>query len=245
MAVLYDTIGGSYHNYRTSDPRIACVIHAALGTAKTVLNVGAGTGSYEPRDRHVTALEPSRKMIAQRHPQAAQACQGTAENLPFPDNAFDAAMAILTVHHWSDLRAGLLEMRRVTRGPLVFLTFDPDGAYFWLTDYIPDLIMLDQATMPKLKIFEDILGPIKSTTVMVPHDCSDGFLGAYWRRPAAYLDPEIRSAISSFAKVPNPSGPLAKLAADLDSGDWHRRYRHLLDKPCLDIGYRLIVADNH
>lgn len=245
MAALYDTIGKDYHRQRKPDPRIARIIHQALGTADCVLNVGAGTGSYEPRDRRVTALEPSREMIAQRHPDAPKAHQGVAESLPFADRAFDASMALLTVHHWSDLRAGLLEMRRVTRGPLVFLTFDPDGPYFWLTDYFPELVELDQAIMPKLKIFDDILGQTAVQTVSVPHDCTDGFLGAYWRRPDAYLDPAVRSAISSFSKISNISAPLAKLAADIESGRWQKNHRRLLDKPDLDIGYRLIVAESH
>ena len=199
MHASYDTIGVNYADLRKPDPRIERVIAEALGSAKTVLNVGAGTGSYEPADREVTAVEPSAEMIRQRrHTAAARVVQGYAEDLPFDDKTFDAAMAVLTVHHWTDKAKGMQEMRRVTRGPVVILTFDPAHPGFWLADYVPELAALDDTQMPQMTDYEIWLGPVEITAVPVPHDCADGFLYAYWRRPAAYLDPRIRAAMSSF-----------------------------------------------
>ncbi len=242
MDALYDRIGVGYSNLRKPDVRIADAIHLALGDAKSVLNVGAGTGSYEPTDLAVTALEPSTEMISQRPPGPAKAHQGIAEDMPFADDQFDAAMAVLTVHHWSDIKAGLLEMRRVAKDRLVILTFDPDSPYFWLADYIPEIVTLDKPIMPELSAFDQILGDTTVEVVPVPHDCTDGFLGAYWRRPHAYLDPAVRSAISTFSKLDDASSALAKLEQDLASGAWEERYGHLMEAESLDIGYRLVVA---
>lgn len=243
MNPIYDTIGLGYAGKRLPDPRIARAIHDALEGAETVLNVGAGAGSYEPVDRMVTALEPSVEMIRQRPQGSVKVIQGFAEHLPFADDEFDAAMAVLTVHHWTDFEAGLLEMRRVARQRLVFLTFDPCGPYFWLADYLPEIITLDQPIMPPIAEFRRILGEASVSPVLVPHDCTDGFLGAYWRRPEAYLDPQVRAAISTFAKLEDMPEGLARLEADLNSGVWAERYGHLLSVDALDIGYRLIVVD--
>ena len=243
MTALYDKIGIGYTNLRQPDPRIASAIHHALGDAETVLNVGAGAGSYEPVDRKVTALEPSAEMIAQRSAGSGKAHQGVAEDMPFEDGQFDAAMAVLTVHHWSDLEKGLGEMRRVTKGPLVILTFDPEAHYFWLADYIPEIVELDQPIMPKMSEYGRILGDVKIKNVPVPHDCTDGFLGAYWRRPHAYLDPDVRASISTFAKLDEAPESLAQLERDLESGVWQERYGHLMEEQSLDAGYRLVVAD--
>ncbi len=243
MKPLYDKIGVGYAQRRQPDPRIARAIQQALGDAHSVLNIGAGTGSYEPSDRDVTALEPSAEMIQQRPPGTATAHQGAAENLPFADRQFDAAMAVLTVHHWSDLNAGLREMRRVAKDRAVILTFDPAADYFWLADYIPEIIALDQPIMPKMDAFQAVLGQTNVEAVPVPHDCTDGFLGAYWRRPEAYLDPDVRSAISTFAKLDDISGALKQLEDDLASGAWDARYGNLMLKESLDIGYRLVVAN--
>lgn len=243
MKALYDGIGVGYANLRKSDKRIAQAIHHALGDAKSVLNVGAGTGSYEPTGRHVTALEPSMAMIMQRPPGSARAYQGVAENLPFADSQFDAAMALLTVHHWSDLDTGLLEMCRVAKDRLVILTFDPESPYFWLTDYFPEIIDIDKAIMPELKAFEQVLGKMTVETVAISHDCTDGFLGAYWRRPKAYLDAGVRSAISIFSMLRDVTSPLKRLERDLTSGAWDEKYGHLMTAVSLDVGYRLIVSD--
>lgn len=239
---IYDTIGLDYANLRKADPRIAAMVEAALGDARTVLNVGAGTGNYEPADRVVTALEPSAEMIAQRPAGAAPVVQGTAEALPFADDSFDAAMGVLTVHHWSDPAQGLREMRRVARGPLVLLTFDPDSRVAWILDYWPQLAELDAATMPKLSLYETVLGPVKMIPVPIPADCTDGFLYAYWRRPAAYLDPAVRKAISSFWKIDGPQAGFDRLAADLASGAWDARYGGLLAQDAIDAGYMLVVS---
>jgi SAM-dependent methyltransferase len=242
MDSIYDTIGVNYSELRKPDPRIAALIDKALGTARTVLNVGAGAGSYEPADRRVTALEPSMEMIRQRPAAAASVVQGHAEELPFDDESFDASMAILTVHHWSDKAKGLREMRRVTRGPVVVLTYDSSFRRFWLADYIPELVALDEAQMPRMTDYEEWLGPVDISPVPIAHDCSDGFLCAYWRRPAAYLDPRIRAAISSFWAVGDVSEALSKLERDLESGAWARRYTDLLDLDEYDCGYRLVVT---
>lgn len=226
---------------RRPDPRIAALIHAALAPAQTVLNVGAGTGSYEPADRAVTAVEPSAAMIAKRPADAAPAVQASADRLPFADNSFDAAMAVLTVHHWPDKAAGLAELRRVTKGPIVLLTFDPE-ARPWLTDYLPALAALDAAQMPALGDYARWLGPVEIVPVPVPHDCSDGFLYAYWRRPHAYLDPHVRSGSSSFWALDGLEAGLDRLARDLESGDWQRRHAALLDAVVWDVGYRLVVS---
>ncbi len=243
MRSSYDTIGVNYSDLRKPDSRIEMLIGRALGTAKTVLNVGAGAGSYEPDDRQVTAVEPSVEMIRQRSASAASAIQGYAEDLPFDDNSFDASMAILTVHHWADKEKGLKEMRRVTRGPVVVLTYDPSVRGFWLADYIPELVALDEAQMPGMTDYETWLGPVEISAVPIPHDCTDGFLCAYWRRPAAYLDPRIRAAMSSFWALDNVSEGLKKLASDLDTGAWAERYFDLLNFDERDFGYRLVSSD--
>jgi SAM-dependent methyltransferase len=240
---LYDRIGVGYSAYRRPDPRIAAHIADALGPSRSVVNVGAGAGSYEPADRTVVAVEPSAEMVRQRPPSAAPAVRASAEHLPFRDAVFDAAMAVLTIHHWPDWRAGLAEMRRVARGRVVILAFDVDHPGFWLVrDYFPETAAIDRATMPQLAEIERVLGPIEARPVPVPADCSDGFLGAYWRRPEAYLDPGARGAISSFARITSLQAGLDRLRAELADGTWHRRNASLLALPELDIGYRLVVA---
>ena len=241
MTATYDTIGVNYAELRKPDPRIGRYINEALGDARTVLNVGAGTGSYEPTDRDVTAVEPSVEMIRQRKPGAARAIEASAESLPFPDQSFDASMAILTIHHWPDKQAGLREMRRVTRGPIVLLTFDP-AVRPWLTDYLPGLAALDDERMPTLQDLEKWLGPISVTPVPIPQDCTDGFLYAYWKRPAAYLDPRLRAGSSSFWLMKGAQEGLDRLKQDLDNGAWAQRYADILRHEEYEAGYRLVVA---
>jgi SAM-dependent methyltransferase len=241
-AAVYDSIGIGYARSRRPDPRIAATIASALGTAQPILNVGAGTGSYESAGRRVIALEPSAAMIAQRPAGAAPVVQGIAEALPFADASFAAAMAILTVHHWRDAARGLAELRRVTSGPIVILTYDPAFRGFWLADYIPELVQLDEKRMPPLSLYGEVLGPVQISAVPIPHDCADGFLCAWWRRPAAYLDPHIRAGMSSFALIGDVSPALDRLAADLASGAWAARHAGLLTSDSLDLGYRLVVA---
>jgi len=201
MAARYDSIGRTYTATRQTDPRIAARIWAALGDARTVVNVGAGAGSYEPPDREVTAVEPSAVMIAQRPPHAAPAVQATAEHLPFEDDSFDAAMAVLTLHHWSDWRAGCEEVEQA------------------------DALAAQVEVVP------------------VPWDCCDGFFSAFWRRPEAYLDPAVRAGISTMAKREDElADGLARLRADLESGEWARRHAGLLEREEMDLGYRLLIG---
>ena len=239
----YDRIGVNYARYRRPDPRIEQALARALGAARSVVNVGAGSGSYEPRERAVVAVEPSEVMVRQRPPGAAPVVRASAEQLPFADGSFDAALAILTVHHWADRRAGLREMLRVARERVVLLTWDPSYTGFWLVDdYFPELLAYDCKILPSLDELASVLGPLEVTSVPIPHDCSDGFLGAYWRRPLAYLDDGARSAISSFARISGVDARLAKLRADVESGRWAQRNAALLGLSELDLGYRIVVA---
>jgi SAM-dependent methyltransferase len=197
--VDYGEIGSSYVRFRQPDPIIAAQIHAALGPARTVLNVGAGTGSYEPTDREITAVEPSASMRAQRPPNLSAAIDAVAEDLPFKDASFDASMATVTVHQWSNLERGLTEMRRVTRGPIVLLVCDPAEMHkYWLNDYIPEVRNIEARRFPPIKRIVDALqGPVEIQSVPVPLDCRDGFNEAYYGRPEAFLEQDARLACSS------------------------------------------------
>ena len=239
MPALYDRIGDGYSGLRRADPRIAAQLVAALGPPAPLLNLGAGTGNYEPEDRWVVAVEPSVEMIRQRPARAAPAVRAVAQALPFAEGAFEAGLAVLTVHHWPDPIAGLRELRRVVRGRIVILTFDP-AARPWLTDYIPGLAALDEAQMPALDVYEAALGPVRITPLAIPHDCTDGFLYAYWRRPEAYLDPRLRSGSSSFRVLADAGGGLERLREDLANGAWDRRHGALRERDSYDAGYRLI-----
>jgi SAM-dependent methyltransferase len=242
---LYDQLGRGYADKRRPDPRIAAQLDSALGGAVGVVNVGAGTGSYEPQGRRVVAVEPSPVMIAQRSPDAVPAVQAVAEDLPLPDDSFDAALAVLTVHHWNDASRGLAELRRVARRQVV-LTWDPSFlATFWFTrDYLPEAEDLDKGFADFDTTLAE-LSPSRVETVPVPHDCHDGFYAAYWRRPAAYLDAAVRAAISGFSILDADitKRALGRLAADLESGEWHRRNAALLELDELDLGYRLVIAE--
>ena len=243
----YDASRAAYTATRRADPRIAAAIERALGDARTVLNVGAGAGSYESAERDVTPVEPSATMRGQRPAAAPEAIDARAEDLPFDNSSFDAATAILTVHHWSDAAKGLRELRRVARGPVVVLTFDPHEVdSFWLVrDYLPEIGVLDRGRLPTIPGTVEALGGEASVErVPIPHDCRDGFLGAYWRRPERYLEPAARPGISSFGELDQDvlERALERLRNDVDSGAWRRRYGGLLSREELDIGYRLVVA---
>src|SRR4051794_12069901 len=243
-APLYDSIGATYTVTRRTEPRIAAQVWAALGDAQTVLNVGAGTGSYEPSDREVTAVEPSAVMRAQRPARAAPCVAATAECLPFEDQSFDAAMAFATVHHWHDPIAGLREMRRVARRVVVFTCDNTDPSWrsrFWLTrDYLTDV------PASRVGLATELARAIgaRMEPVLIPWDCADGFFEAYWRRPEAYLDENVRRGISVWAGV----GPDAEqravlsLRADLASGRWAERNRDLVALDAAELGLRLLVA---
>jgi SAM-dependent methyltransferase len=242
----YDTLGVGYAAVRREDPRLAARIRAALGDARSVLNVGAGAGSYEPSDLDVTAVEPSAVMRAQRPAAAAPVVDGRAEQLPFEDDSFDAAMAILSDHHWDDHTRGLAELRRVARRRVVLFSAQPQlVAESWLVrDYLHGFAGLVTPGYSLERTLET-LGGGRLEPVPIPHDCRDGFLHAYWRRPHAYLDARVRAGISVFALL-DPAEVdqmVATLAADLDSGEWERRNRDLLELDELDLGYRLVVAE--
>ena len=245
MRQLYDAIGVGYGNSRRPDPRIAAAIVRALGRAETVVNVGAGAGSYEPSDRSVVAVEPSLTMIRQRPVGSAPAVQASATELPFRDAAFAAALAILTVHHWPDRARGLAELARVARARAVIVTWDPATSGFWLVDdYVPEIVEIDRRIFPTIEELETALGRVEVSTLPIPHDCADGFLGAYWRRPHAYLDAGVRSAISTFSKIRALEPGLARLRRDLEDGTWERRYGDLLSRSEIDLGYRLVISKN-
>ena len=242
---LYQTIGSSYSATRRPDPRIQRLIDAALGDAQSVVNVGAGTGNYEPADRRVVAVEPSPAMINQRRPGAAPAIQAVAEALPFGDRTFDVALAILTLHHWTDLESGLSELRRVASRQVVLL-FEPVVSWqFWLFNYFPDGLSLPSETRaPSVDDLRALLDVQTVVPVPVPADCVDGFLGAYWRRPESYLDPSVRAGISSLAQLsPEVAERCAdRLRQDLESREWDARYGYLRDMTEIDLGYRIVIA---
>jgi SAM-dependent methyltransferase len=243
VAALYDNIGCTYSGHRQADPRIGDAIEHALEGCATILNVGAGTGSYEPRSAVVVAVEPSQTMIAQRPTNAASAVQSYAEALPFRDGSFDAVLGILTVHHWKDRAKGFSECLRVARSKVVFLTIDMDVcAHFWLFDYFPELLRVDRQIFPSISRFARAFGALESVIVRIPADCRDGFLGAYWKRPRAYLDPLVRGSISTFSKIGDVENQLARLQEDIESGAWEQRYSSLKGLTALDLGYRIVLA---
>jgi SAM-dependent methyltransferase len=243
----YGEIGAAYARYRRPDPRIAAHVHEALGSARTVLNVGAGSGSYEPTGCQVTAVEPSASMRAQRPSQLSPAVDATAEDLPYPDNTFDAAMATFSVHQWRDLGAGLREVRRVTRGPVVILTCDPSRLdRFWLHEYAPEVIDAEARRYPSLVALADGLGgPTSEALVPVPLDCIDGFNEAYYGRPEALLDPLARLSCSAWSFVDETAQQrfAGQLGGDLEDGRWDDRFGHLRSQPTFDGSLVLVVTE--
>ena len=241
----YDTHGSGYAQRRRPDPRIEAMVHAALGDARTVLNVGAGAGSYEPLDRRVIAIEPSAAMRAQR-PTDRPAIIGFAEQLPLDDQSVDAAMAIYTIHQWADLDAGLAELRRVTRGPIVVMS--ADGAAFdrfWVTDYAPELLAAETKRTPSMAYIAERIGPKSEVlTVPVPLDCTDGFVEAFYGRPERLLDPAVRKAQSSWGFIDEgvEARFVESLSKDLASGRWDERYGHFRTQPAFEGALRLIVG---
>ena len=242
----YGRIGQGYAQMRQPDPRIAAAILEALGDARTVLNVGAGAGSYEPTDREVTAVEPSASMRAQRPAHLSRAIDAVAQALPFEDGAFDASLASVTVHQWIDLRTGLSEMRRVTRGPVVILTADPTRlADFWLNAYAPEALAVEAERFPSLQTIADgVGGQADVRAVPIPLDCRDGFNEAYYGRPERLLDPRARQACSSWSFVSTEvvAHFVETLGRDLADGTWDRRYGQLRTTPTYDGSLRLIVG---
>jgi SAM-dependent methyltransferase len=244
---IYDRIGLTYGAIRRADPRLAEPIWRSLGDARSVVNVGAGTGSYEPPDRHVTAVEPSAVMMAQRAPGAAPVVQASAESLPFPDDAFDAAMAVLTLHHWNDIDAGLAEMVRVGRRRVVILTFDPKvWPNQWIVrDYLPEIVEEPNPSMPSIAHVLEALPAATVDPLLAPRDCTDRMFATLWARPEQYLDPRIRAATSVWHELPPDvsARALDQLARDLASGAWNKRYGHLRTTSEWDVGFRIIRSE--
>ncbi|MFB9830897.1 class I SAM-dependent methyltransferase [Actinoallomurus acaciae] len=242
----YETHGAGYAVQRRTDPRIAAYVHDALGDARTVVNVGAGAGSYEPADRRVTPVEPSASMRSQRPGRLAPAVDAVAEDLPFPDDGFDAAMATVTIHQWSDTDAGLRELRRVSRGPVVILTFDGDALdLLWLAEYAPELIAAERLRYPDIEHVRQVLGGTTTvTTVPIPIDCVDGFTEAYYARPERFLDPLVRKSQSAWGFVDQAAidRTVERLRTDLADGEWDRRHGHLRRQPRFLGSLRLITA---
>ena len=238
----YDQIGIGYRDYRRPDPRIARQLHAALDSAGSVLNVGAGVGSYEPEDRRVVGLEPSEVMIRQRPDTAAPVVQEVVEKLPFPDSSFDAVMGVLTLHHWRDKAGGLGEVVRVARDRVVLLSWVGYVNHFWLFDYFPEIKTIDEDIFPGIdEISAATDWQVEAEVLNIPFDCTDGFMCSYWRRPAAYLDPGARRSISTFNDLERVEERLQALRDDLDSGRWQEANRELLELETMDYGYRVMV----
>ena len=244
---LYDRIGLNYSEIRKADPRLARQIWAALGDAHSVVNVGAGAGSYEPPHRDVVAVEPSAVMIAQRPRGSAPAVRATAEALPFADGSFDAAMAVLTLHHWSDAEAGLAEMVRVARRRVVVVGFDSElwSAQWMVSDYVPEVARWRQLAEPTLERVLAALPPATVETLLVPRDCTDRMFATLWARPEEYLDADVRAATSVWDQLPPDvtERALDRLRRDLESGEWDRRHGHLRRLPELDVGLRIVHAE--
>lgn len=244
--VDYERHGRTYAQHRRSDPRIAARIHAALGDARTVLNVGAGTGSYEPTDRWVLAVEPSATMRAQRPADAAPAISAHAEALPLDDDSVDAAMACVTIHHWESPEAGLAELRRVARGPVVVFTFELDHLPAWQHEFLRECVLVEQPRFPAIADVEKALGGRTRVEAMpTPGDCTDGFFEAFWRRPEALLDPAVRSAQSVWALLDEgvEQRIVERLAAALDSGVWDSEHGHLREQDDLQGALRLVISE--
>ncbi len=247
----YERIGRGYAATRREDPRLAARIHAALGDARTVVNVGAGAGSYEPRDRHVIAIEPSEVMAAQRAPDRGPAIRATAGALPLHDSSVDAALAVLTVHHWDHEReAGVRELRRVARGPVVIVTFDAQvsGAMWLMADYLPEVAALDRKIFPPMaQIAEWLGGRTEVEALELGRDTPDWMLGAFWAHPERVLDPGARAATSGFARMPEAvvARVVGAVSEDLRSGEWDRRHGRLRELSSYDAGLRLVVNHPH
>jgi SAM-dependent methyltransferase len=246
-AFNYDQLGQKYSGYRQTDPRIAAFVNEALGDTKTILNVGAGAGSYEPADKYVIAVEPSVVMRSQRmRNNKVPAINAKADNLPFDDNSFDASMAMVTIHHWPDIDQGLKELRRVTKSQVVVMTFDPEQLdNFWNADYFPELIEVERARYPTIDFVKKSLGGnCEVVPIPVPVDCSDGFQEAFYGRPEAFLEKEVRLAQSAwgFLKDGLEEELIKRLSTDLESGAWDKKYGHYRTEPTFTCALRLVIS---
>ena len=243
MKAIYDQIGVTYSATRGTDPKIAKQLYAELDGATRIVNIGAGTGSYEPENFDLVAVEPSAEMISQRSPDAHPVRQAAAEKLPFDDNSFSHAMAILTMHHWPDKPQGFSEINRVATDKFVAITWDPESEPFWLTrDYFPEIHEMDRQIFPTLTHLEAHFDEVEMRPLLVPAECQDGFFAAFWQRPHAYLSEEVRRSTSPFSKIKSAEAALQQLEADLESGAWAEKNAELLGADAWDVGYRLVTA---
>jgi len=243
MSVKYDKIGINYATKRQTDPRLASQILQKLQGATRIINIGAGSGSYEPENIDLIAVEPSQEMIKQRSTNAHPVVQASAESLPFEDNSFSHALTILSMHHWTDRSKAFQEINRVTTDKFIALSWNPKSKAFWLTrNYFPEIIEWDKNNFPTKQEFEKYFDDVNISPLLIPSDCRDGFLAAYWKRPEAYLDINVRNSISSFSKLENIGEWLKRLEADISSGKWHEDNKDILNEENLDAGYIIISA---
>ena len=241
--VKYDNIGIDYAKQRKSDPRIATQIFDRLKNATKVVNIGAGSGSYEPKNINLIAVEPSIEMINQRATNAHPVIQGYAESLPFPDKSFSHALTILSMHHWSDRDKAFKEINRITTEMFIAVSWNPEADPFWLTkDYFPEVYDLDKTIFPNLDELKDYFDDVEMTPLLIPEDCIDGFLAAYWKRPLSYLDQKVRNSISSFSKFKDLDKRLNKLDSDVKNGIWSKTNASILMNTKLDAGYVIITG---
>ena len=243
MDAIYDVIGKNYSVSRCTDPVIAKQLHAELNGATRIVNIGAGTGSYEPENIELVAVEPSSVMISQRKVGSHRVEQAFAEKLPFENSSFSHAMTVLSMHHWQNRARAFQEINRVATEKFVAITWDPKSEPFWLTrDYFPEIYEMDKRIFPDVDEFNEYFDEVTIRPLQIPSDCKDGFLPAFWKRPEAYLSNTVRQAISPFSKLQNLSEGLQKLEDDLASGLWARNNHALVGSSYLDVGYRLISA---
>jgi SAM-dependent methyltransferase len=243
VSAIYDRIGINYSVRRCTDPEIAQQLFSELSGATRIVNIGAGAGSYEPDDVSLVAVEPSLEMISQRRTGSHRVEKAFAEALPFENKSFSHAMTVLSMHHWANREAAFNEINRVATGKFVAITWDPKSNPFWLTrDYFPEIYETDKRIFPDLDEIKEYFDQVTMTPLLIPGNCKDGFLAAFWKRPEAYLSDEVRQAISSFSKLKNVSKGLRKLEADLESGAWHQINHAILNTSSLDAGYRIVSA---
>ena len=244
MDAIYDQIGTGYTITRGTDPKIEAQIESELINVRNIINIGAGSGSYEPKGMNLIAVEPSIEMINQRDSQSYPVKQAKADKLPFPDKFFSHAMTVLSMHHWDNRQQAFSEIKRVTTTKFVAITWLPDAAPFWLTrDYFPEIHEIDRQIFPSINELKKSFENIEIKPLLIPDDCKDGFLACFWKRPEAYLQKNVRSAISTFSKITNLDLGLNKLKSDLTSGVWSKRNANLLNKSNIDVGYRIISVD--
>ncbi len=244
MKAKYDNIGINYSQKRKSDPRIASQILSKLEKAKSIVNIGAGSGSYEPDDIELVALEPSIEMINQRSSNAHPTVQGVAESLPFPDNSFTHALTILSMHHWTNREMAYREINRVATEKFVAVSWNPNSEPFWLTkDYFPEIFEYDKRIFPDVNEIENYFDNVQIEPLLIPEDCIDGFLAAYWKKPSAYLDINVRNSISSFSKLNDITKGLKKLKTDIENKSWIQVNKSILSKSSLDAGYVIITGN--